>query len=287
MNASEPVIFLCPLSEIDPDDSWNTRSGAWHENSADPSSDDGGYEALKASMKARGINDDPILLRPFKTRDHEYLLVDGFRRRRVATELGWPALRATSEPMSDFEARRRNILAGTSRERFKPADLAWAVADLKRLGGPRLTDAELGTAVGISGIYAGVLRRIMQDVDPKVTSAWRSAVVKVDVAELQRLTVMPRDQHWAKWEEILLDKQTRPHGSSKATAWIRLEMRCREKGKELGALERIGFLTVNPVDWKAALVQLIKPREGADVEKLIEAMQTGYHDGLSGKDEKT
>jgi ParB/RepB/Spo0J family partition protein len=284
---TDPIhaILLVPLTDIEVPEGWNARSGAWHENVADPTSDDGGFEGLKASMGAKGVNDTPILLRPKHLA--YYVLVDGFRRVRAARELGWTTVRAIVEDMSDFEARRRNIQAQTSHERLKPADLAWAVADLKRLGGPKLTDNELGALVGISGVYAGVLRRIMQDVDERVTRAWRASAVRVEPAELQKLTVMPREQHWARWEETLLDKQTRPHGSTRATAFLRLKSKCREKGFELGVLDHLGIVELKPVvtaDWIAAVFELfIVPPSTMPKEQneLAEAMRDGYHEGLS------
>lgn len=291
----DPILDV-PLTDIETPEAWNGRSGAWHENPSDLASDDGGFEGLKASMQAKGRNDTPVLLRPHPNviarERHEcpsYILVDGFRRMRVARELSWATIRATVEEMTDFEARRRNIAAATGQERWKPADLAWAVADLKRLGGPKLTDAELGTCVGISGTYAGVLRRIMQDVDPKVTAAWRASPVKVDPAELQRLTVMPAEQHWAKWEELVLDRQTRPHGKAKFTAALRLEGKARELGQLLKKLEDANVVTVHHSrGWEAALKILTsRALTFEQSTKLATAMLDGYHEKDSGKDDKT
>jgi ParB-like chromosome segregation protein Spo0J len=287
-------ILLVPLADIEIPEAWNARSGAWHENGSDPTTDDGGYEGLKASMAIKGVNDTPVLLRPkhgLHTRHSGpiYILVDGFRRMRVAKELNWAEIRAIVEEMTDFEARRRNIQAQTSHERLKPADLAWAVADLKRLGGPKLTDEEIGALVGISGYYTGNLRRIMQDVDPKVTAAWRASAVRVDVADLQRLTVLPAEQHWAQWETLVLDKQTRPHGSSKATAHLRLEGKVRELGKLIGDLDRLNIVTAHHArDWSGAL-QLVTSRQLTfeQSEKLCKILLEGYHEAFQQKETKT
>lgn len=273
-------ILAVALSSIDAPDGWNARSGAWHEDGADPTSDDGGYEGLKASMLAVGRNDEPVLLRP----SHKFgmlILVDGFRRFRVAGELGWTTIRAVVETMSDFEARRRNLAAQAGRLKHKPADLAWGLWELKKLG-PELSDRELGAIVGISGHYAGVLRRIMQDIDPKVTSAWRSTVVKVEIAGLQSIAALPKEKHWQMWEEVLR-VQNHPAAKAKFTDALRLEKRARDLGHTLGTLERFGVVLIKnlthavPYLTKRDLTQ-------EQMKKLDEIIQQGVQEGLSGKD---
>jgi len=284
---TEEILPILPvlLTDIEVHESWNARSGAWHENAADPTSDDGGFEGLKASMAIKGVNDTPVLLRiEPSTKDSsglKYILVDGFRRMRAAKELGWIYIRATVEVMSEFEARRRNIQAQTSHERLKPADLAWALADLKRLGGPKVTHADLGTLVGVSPHYAGNLLRIMTEVDERVTAAWRASAVRVDPADLQRLTVLPRERHWGEWETLLLDKQTRPHRKTKATAFLRLKEKCREKGAEILQITCLlgeDGLTTHDT-WKELVRVLFGiPRSFSEkeVDELADAMRTGY-----------
>jgi len=275
------AILDVPLAAIDIPDGWNSRSGAWHEDGADPSSDDGGFEGLKESMRKAGRNDEPVLLRQISAR-FLYILVEGFRRIRAAKELNWTTIRATVEELTDFEARRRNLQAN-GRSKFKTADLAWGLADLKRLGGPKLTDNELGALVGISGTYAGTLRRIMTEIDPRVTSAWRSSSVKVDVPSLQKLTVLPREKHWQAWETLVLESQTRPTPRGKFTDALRLEKKARELGRTVGALDRLGVL--NAKDWVRAIPFLTSRELTFEQSKKIhEIIDQGYYEGLSGKD---
>jgi len=293
-------IHVVPLTAIHLILGWNARSGNWHQDAADPTSDDGGFEGLKESMRVAGRNDEPVLLRPIERgearhgtarlgearhgEDFLYFLVDGFRRVRAAKELGWESIRAIIEPMTEFEARRRNLAAQAGRVRHKTADLAWGLAELKKLGGPKLTNEELGTLVGISGSYASVLCRIMTDVDPKVTDAWRASAVKVDVPSLQRLTVLPREQHWKEWESLVLESQTRPSPRAKFATALRLERQARELGRMIGALDRLGVVIVRG-NFLSALALVTKTVLEPDAANKLETVMTeGYHEGLSGKD---
>lgn len=289
-------ILDVPLSDIEAPEGWNARSGAWVDDPADPSSDDGGYEGLKASMQKVGRNDEPILLRPMidvPIRDHrgkgmpKYLVVEGFRRFRVATELQWPTIRAVVEDLTDFEARRRNLAAQTGRIRHKPADLAWGIADLKRLGGPKLTHEDIASSIGVSSNYVGTLLRIMTDVDPKVTKAWRASTVRVNVLDLQRLTALPQEKHWVEWETLVLNVQTRPSGASKFSGLVRLERQAKELGRTIGALQRLDVVyAATHGRLTPALAMLTKkeltPEQIAKFEKI---MTDGFHEGLAGKEE--
>jgi len=281
-------ILSVPISDIDAPDGWNARSGAWHEDAADPTSEDGGFEGLKRSMFLAGRNDEPVLLRPWEIAPvpkqlFKYILVDGYRRLRAAKELGWTTIRAVVEEMTEFEARRRNLAAQAGRIRHKTADLAWGLAELKRLGGSRLTDEELGALVGISGTYAGALKRVMQDLEPKVSAAWRASSVKVAVVDLQKLTTLPREKHWQAWETLVLDSQTRLPPRGKFVDTLRLEKRARELGRTVGELDRLGVL--NAKDWVLA-IPLLTSRELTleQSRKIHEIMDQGYHEGLLGKD---
>jgi len=285
-------VLLVALPDIEVPEGWNARSGAWHENPADASSDDGGYEGLKASMTAKGRNDTPVLLRPHyegvppkvKTR---YILVDGFRRMRVAKELGWTHVRAIVEVMTEAEARGRNIQAQTSHERLKTADLAWAIADWKRLD-PKITDPEIAARAGISEMYVSVLRRVMQHGDPKMTAAWRASPVHVDPYQLLQISKLPHEQHWKQWKTLVLGKETQPHGNTRGRVHLRLETRVRELGKTIGELDRLGIVTAHHArDWSTALRLLSKRTFTFEqATQLAAVMLEGYHEGLLQKEGK-
>jgi len=290
--AMSDQILDVPLTVIEAPDAWNARSGAWTEDPADPTSDDGGYEGLKASMQSAGRNDEPVLLRPWSStvpyppHPFKYIVVDGFRRYRVAKELEWPSLRAVVENLTDFEARRRNLQAQTGRIRHKPADLAWGIADLKRLGGPKLTHDDIASNIGVSSQYVGTLLRIMTDVDPKVTSAWRASTVRVNVQDLQRLTALPKEKHWAEWETLVMNVQTRPSGASKFSGLVRLERAAKELGRTIGALQRLDVVYTAAHGRLTPALAMITKKEltPEQIAKLEIIMGDGFSEGLAGKE---
>lgn len=288
MTESEAILSI-PLDDIEAPEGWNARSGAWHEDSADFASDDGGYEGLKVSMQSAGRNDEPVLLRPATPRDDgKFILVDGFRRYRVAKDLGWLKIRAVVEEMTEFEARRRNLQAQTGRIKHKPADLAWGLYELKKLGGPKMTDDMLGAVVGISNAYANILRRIMQDTDPRVTAAWRQSAVRVGVFDILK-HVTPAttpEKQWEQWENLLLDNQTKPHHKSKLSILFNLESKARELGKTIGKLQRLGVIYPSTSGNFAPALTLITKRElrPDQVVELEKILVDGYHKGLEGKE---
>ncbi len=229
------IIVHVPLAEIEVNEGFvNCRSGAYWDDGADPDSDDGGYEGLKASMRVLGKNTTPVLLRRLPS--GRYQLVDGFRRCRAARELGFLTLRAVVEVMTDFQARLRNIQAAVGPARFKVADLAWGLADLRRLGGPECTSDRLATEAGISSRHVNRLLRIMTELDPKVTTAWRASPVQVNIDDLLNLTHEHSTTHWAKWEALVQNSQTKPGRRAKTSAQASIVTKARERGRELRAL---------------------------------------------------
>ena len=175
MNNGEEAIVSIPLSAIHADPNWNARSGKWKLDSG--FDEESAFGELRASIEACGVK-DPVKVRPTPGAARPFALVSGFRRYAASEELKLETIPAVVREMTEAEARLENTRENTARAKLNPADLAWAVGELVKLG---LSDTDIASSVGITQPYASRLHRIMSKVDPKITTNWRTTVFAVSV----------------------------------------------------------------------------------------------------------
>lgn len=285
------TILLVPLTDIYIDANWNARSGNWQEDPESTDSPDGGFQGLLESLKVSKTNQTPIELRPNHdpktSAKFKYLLVAGFRRCKCAQLLGWTHLRATVKEMSDLEARIRNIQEGTAHSNLKTADLAWAIGDLKEKGGQKLKDKDIANILGLSESYVSILRRIQTDVKPAVTKAWRDSGLKVSVSDMQRLTVIPKEDQEKEWQKVTEGRNSDPGGNGKKTPYQKLKEKVVAKGFELGKLAQLKCVTLNVKgDWDVAIQEIFHVPSAVNAQQLVKlsaALADAYKEGLEAK----
>lgn len=100
-----PQIAVVRLKDLIADKEWNVRTDT------KSTKIEGGYgplAELKASMEKEGQL-QPIILRAHPKEADKFLVVAGFRRMRVAEQLGWPTIRAEIRQYDEAEASWINL----------------------------------------------------------------------------------------------------------------------------------------------------------------------------------
>lgn len=308
-------VTLLTLGSILVSDGWNSRSG--HYDNADEKAGDPetgrGFGALVASIKENGV-EDPVEVRPnpekSTSKKHPYVLVAGYRRVKAAKLAGLTEIPAIVKQMSEAQARLRNIRENTDREDLKGADLAWGVNEICKLE-PSRADGSIARDLGLSQSYVNKLRRIMQELPPKMTSAWRNGTVDITVSEMYTLLAVAKKtpEKLDDSFKTLVSRREPPSAEdgsdggetadTKKTQWLEsLMARAFSLGRDIGVLTKIGIVDPSniphdPEKLEKAITfvlgnkRKLTPSEARKVTKKIEVgMLQGHEENLESEDDE-
>jgi ParB/RepB/Spo0J family partition protein len=203
------LIVDIPLSLIEVDYSWNSRSGEWDQDSGDEEcsqltdliesiSQDGQKTPCRVTIQLEGA-------KPYKLRS-------GFRRYRASEELGKahpnqvPTLRCIVTREDEVEGRIENLRENAARDNVKPADLAWGIKDLQKRAkdaGTPLSGNAISKKLGLNQSYTAKLIRIGEKTKANVFARWRSTPVRISVNDMAAISELPKDQQEAAFADLL------------------------------------------------------------------------------------
>jgi hypothetical protein len=228
------LVQIVSLADVEIDRKWNSRNSV--ENASETADGSKGFDGLVVSMATEGQK-TPVMLRP----NPKYgkvdgakplFLVSGFQRveAKIETAAGTkdallldakaggglaqakvdalhteePTIRAFIVPMTDWEARKENLSENMQRHTLSPADIAFGVADLRKLN-PDMSDQSVANVLSKNQSYVSQLKRIYEGTKGKIPAgalyetskpilileAWRTAKKKVSVTEMEEISKAP------------------------------------------------------------------------------------------------
>ncbi len=253
-------VIRIPLSEIHIPEGWNARSGDWTKY-VDPETG-ASWPLFVDTFRPKQINDTPIEVRPITGKGKKvYELVAGFRRVSALTEIGAKEALAQIQELDDLGARMRNIKENTDRDALKGADLAWALAEARKLSGDKLGGLELSKQITKSQPYIDKLLKIMTAVKPSITKKWRDAKVNITVAEMYRLAAStPADRQDEVFNKIIEGKAESDGDSDNKGpgSWMKtLKKKAFQLGFTLGTMKRLEYIDAVDGDWLDILENVV------------------------------
>lgn len=295
---NEDVIVHIPLSEIDADFKWNSRSGILSEDSGDDERSN--FSELKSSIRANG-QDTPVDVR-LKKSGKGYLLTTGFRRFTALKQIAdedknkTATVKAIVRNDNEVQARARNLRENAARDNLKGADLAYGVHDLytqyKAAGGAPSSvsiSAELGKNQG----YINRLMNIMQKCKPSITQTWREAPFAITVNEMLEISKYEPDRQEKAFEELLKAKGGKAGDATRGKdGWIDTAVKKAETvGQLLGSLEKAGLINTDDLDFDipehlALCVKFKKEATPGQRNKIAKALSKSYEAALNAPDPK-
>lgn len=267
---TENEVKLIPLSDIDADYAWNSRSPANTFSSviSETDSESSGLEGLTRNILSRG-QDTPVDLRPttppfYKMTDKPWSLVAGFRRFTAVNAInandppltipGLTAghIRATLLPhMTEREAFLRNASENSNRDQLSPPDIFRLVK--KGTEELEMSPAELAIALGkLPTSIANYVK--LGKLDSSILNHWLHGGEfqgiqngkRVGVADLFELSRQTPDTYLDGYRQLLL-LQSQIANSS---AWLeKARGRATAMGSMLAKLQKRGFLSVHTPAW--------------------------------------
>lgn len=300
-------IELVPYSKIDTESFENARTGAWTTSTGDEEVNS--FEDLVKSIDAKGQT-TAAFCRPntgAKAKKQPYQLVAGFRRlgafKVIAERDGSdPMVKIIVRELNDYEARALNLEENTARDNLTGPDLAWAIHDLslKAIAAKvELSDVKLAEDQGISQAYGNRLLRIMRQVSPKITAAWRKAPIALTVPEMDSLTALSADP--VKQKEAydkLIGAKAEKNGDGKKPrgpgAWVdTAKTQASKIGEFLALAEDLELLALGDIKFDGSLVQLLESvglvkfgknePTPTQLDKVAAAMQAAHAGALDKK----
>jgi ParB/RepB/Spo0J family partition protein len=217
-----------PLSVIDTDPAWNIRTGDFTQEGYGLDLNGTGFAGLKKSILEEGLK-DPLEVQAMtgwtanKGTHTRYRVVAGFRRHRAVRDLyekgkdipgllRGQVLVKLIQP-GEKAARKANLRENSQREGVSIPDLAWGVAELAREGADL---EECATTIGKSPAYTKNLIRIMTELTPRITSAWRAGKdingggfgTQIAVEDMMRLVdYVPHDLRERKYSDFYHNRE--------------------------------------------------------------------------------
>jgi hypothetical protein len=277
-----------PISDIDADYDWNSRSpqNTFLSCVSETDSESSGLEGLIRNIMTRG-QDTPVDIRPttppfYKLTNKPWSLVAGFRRftavsainsnEELIKEAGTKGhtlipnlpdgtIRATLLPhMTEREAFLRNASENTNRDQLSPPDIFRVVH--KGITDHKMSQADLALALGkLPTSIANYVR--MTKLENRVISHWLNGGEfdgvqngkRVAVNELFELSRQPPEEHVEGYKRLLL-QQAKIANSS---AWLeKARGRATAVGTMLAKLQKRGFLSVHTPAWISEIDVLVR-----------------------------
>lgn len=287
-------IEIIPLSQIEADWSWNSRSkGILAHDSGGMETENvdfkGIVESIKSNRKAGGPawtgQLDPVEVRPNPNPKNvakkPYALVKGFQRYEALALIAdeekdkEAGIRAVIHELTEIEARRHNSVENIARNNLTVADTAVAIA---RMADGGASDVAIASEIGLTQGYVSKMHRIMSIKGAGILKHWRESASPLNYKDMLRVLDAPPDQQRAKYDELCAAAM--PKEKVKGN-WIKACMVKAEKaGRLLGELQKTEILTIaaDP-DFSVAVRLMCHPKGDAtnsQLNKLATAMRTSY-----------
>jgi len=288
-----------PLTEIDADFTWNSRSGTLSQDSQDEERSD--FSALVSSIRING-QDEPVDVRPKKS-GKGYLLTTGFRRFSAISKIAKDDGREKTATIlafvrndNDEQARARNLRENSARDNLKGSDLAFGVWDLfqrQSKAGKNPSSVGIASDLGKNQAYIARLIRIMSKGDEKVVKTWREAPFNISIADMLKVVEFDKDRQEAALKELLDAKAGKSESGEKGpNRWVETAIASAEKvGELLGRLEKHGLVNTDGLDFELPehleyCLKSINPKATpAQKHKIGKAAQKAYEAALNASDE--
>lgn len=292
--AQDKIIYVSP-DEVKVVNNWNARSGDWTKVVDQETGE--GWDSFVASIHSEGIK-TPIEVRPIAGKV-PYEAVAGFRRHLAAistsykNEKGEEVKVAPLEKipvivreMTEAEARLRNIQENTARENLKGADLAWAIRELVKNSNGSMNDTKIANAIGLSQPYVGKLNKIMVDVKPALTKAWRDATVKISVKEMYQLAHSAKDRQDEVFNSLVQARSAGEGEDSKGPgSWLKtLKKKAFNLGFTLGTMKRLEFIEGVEGEWIEVLEQIVtvpSKAKAGQKKAAVKELEKGFERGMA------
>ena len=192
------------------------------------------------------------------------------------------------EDMTDAEADDLNAIENTQREHLPAADLAFAVARMKKNGEGR-TDTAIAKLVGKKQSYVSKLIRIMTKVKPAITRAWRASPSDISYKELLPLVDLDKSEQEDAWARIIsrhsdTDEEGKA-GSSRANKWVETaSAKAAEFARVLGTFAAYGLTKPDDIlaalggeeGWLEVLVKVRKDATKRERTKIVKAAADAF-----------
>lgn len=261
------------------DHDWNCRLRI-EGNSNDPEDMSGGFEGLKASIRAgmkdgspwSGV-DQPICVQPIE--DGKYKCISGFRRSEAVRQLSQELnIRDVYMPCiiiqtDDIGARAMNLRENVHRKNISAADTTFAIGVMAKEA-PRMTVKELSILTGIQPRRVSDMIRIYREVDPKILTHWRKAVAApLSIEKMRKLADLPRDKQAAAYKTAHAN-----HAACRSERGAWRARRWEDRFRAIGTLARMGLLDVDARKLVSASVALWSD-ETEDDGAMIRAIEEG------------
>jgi hypothetical protein len=286
-----------PLSDIDVDVDWNSRSpGSILASASETDEESTGLDGLEANILRHG-QDTPVDVRlvvePFyKFTDKPYSLVAGFRRFSVVAKInGDDTLKATISgnlipglengtiraavhpPMTEQDAFLLNARENTNRDQLTPPDVFRLVQ--KATVGFGMTPADAAVALGKSPSTIGNYSR-MCAMPGKVLEHWCGggdfdgvrSIKRIGISDMFDIARRKPEEHWDAYKRAIV-LQTKKGDTS--AWWEKAKGRANAMGGVLARLQRAGFLTVHAPMWTNVVDIIV--RVGKRELKFVEARE--------------
>ena len=318
------TIHTLPLDQIDDSPALNSRSMPMvyvppHPEYGDLEDSEGNtYSRTLLSIATVG-QDEPITVRPHPDPESpkKYECVTGFSRCAALRELAamplykarefqiptetakgerlvnisHPTVKAYILNLSTPEAHELNARENTARLNLPPADMAHAIARIKK-DDPKRSDASIAQSLGRSREWVTILSRIASSFEQKVLDHWRSAATRgmepIGTTTLLDLSNLPVHERTAAYFAHQKRKRTVSIVDRRRDAVMMNEQgRAEAMGRTLAALVREGFITchVEP----SAMIRQILPRgmgkrsySEAEWQRFADACQAAYAKAQTG-----
>lgn len=299
-NKSEVIVHL-PLSAIQVEWSWNSRTirAPGQEGKAEILDDE--YIGLKSSIEDKG-QDTPVYVRPIKGKADKYTLMAGFRRYSILLELSRPTIKAVVLDVTDEEARSINLRENT-RQDLNVADRAWGVYQLYAIRASKagadatITDAAIAREVGLSVPFTNNLLRVYKMGAADVLKTWRAdpkplslmTMVKITTPENGQTKRPVADQVAAYREEIKKREEKGP--GLRGRGWVKgVAAQAEKLGMVLGCLEaksviRIDSKKLQAFDFAVLFEKIPDNATAAQRKQVADALGAGYQRALEGFDD--
>jgi len=331
--------YTIKVSEVFVDWTWNTRVDT---ASQDPTSEteEGGYNELAVSMAKDGQRNACVVRpNPYKGKGghpgakYEFMLVEGFGRTRAKCDIAGgdfdvalgaagmvktavdalhtkePTILAKVIPMTEVEARKRNLGENMIRAQLSAPDIAYGIFKLAEAE-PNASNVQLGAMIGRSEPYVAKLRRIYSTFKGvtvpadglfkgspamPVTQAWRCAPKKalnedmLAVADVDAKTPMTNEEKLEKYliaSNLIKDPNAKERKSAGQGKWAANAcIDARAFGAILGALQREGALTIDGLTgdhWALIVPKYASKADKAtddDKDAIVTACNKGVAEG--------
>lgn len=304
---AEEVIRQVPIGKIFVDKSWNCRKYLGEDSEGGP--EEHSFSDLVTTIASDG-QDTPINVRTFKSSDHHYSLVAGFRRYSAISKIYAQdgkvpgikkgTIKVIVKEMTDLEAMVQNGRENTSRANLNMADTAFLVHRLAKVG--KLKDIEIAQKLGLSIAYVNSLHTVYKNTvelriqhkdgsEQTIFDHWRDAPGRVS---FQNLLALSRTKLDGRIKELkymeMLNVQPSDEVAKKnnSTNIKKNDVSIADTfGALMGRLAAADLVDIPKFDWKRILEigkrMKFDGQEKEYIEKVLKAASDGYVRGFNAR----